>query len=163
MTTHYTEYIKLIDKKYMALNILYKRSNKLVSYCTSFFFVFSLCLSNVTAQKTTGTMLFAGVEMVYNDHVGNEWSYYVTLNGTELKEGKTQGFRGDISQEIVLKCVLQETEETYNDSASKVIRLTFGELLSYKGSGFFVPVTITESNGRYAGNSAKMKFLFYVE
>lgn len=108
-------------------------------------------------------LTFVGTEIIYNNHVGNEWLSYCKVNGKELyyKENITLNMEAMSSVSIV--SYLHETEEKYNDSSSEKVIVSKSELSQYRGTGFYVIVTIRESNGRYAGNTAQMKFYYNVD
>lgn len=106
---------------------------------------------------------FGGTELAYNNHVGNEWFTYIEINGTRLFENQSIRAALNPHHKITITCYLQEAEEKHIDSAFKSEELTYSELTKYKGSGFYIPVVITEGNDRYAGNTAQMNFNIYIK
>ena len=44
-------------------------------------------LTNGHETTTDYEITFTGIEFVYNNHVGNEWYYYVKINGNEIERG----------------------------------------------------------------------------
>lgn len=85
------------------------------------------------------------------------------MNGTNLYLNDQIKVTVNSNERIKISCHLSETKEKYNDYASESIDLSYSELLGYKNDGFYVPVKIRESNGRYAGNTAQMNFYISIK
>ncbi len=105
---------------------------------------------------------FNKVALAYNNHVGNEWSYYAKINDKVLYSGEKISISINENQFIRLTCYLSEAKEKHIDSANETYKLTYSDFVKYKDKGFYIPVTIIEGNGRYAGNSAQMNFHFNI-
>lgn len=115
-----------------------------------------------TAIESEFAITFAGAKIVYNNHVGNEWISYGKIMGKNLFLNETIIVKINESQILKVVSHLQETEEKHIDWAEETVNLDYRKLSSLRGTGFVVSVTIKESNGRYAGNTAQMKFVYYV-
>jgi hypothetical protein len=63
-----------------------------------------------------------------------------------------------------LSVAAEEAKEKYPDRGDNEVSFTVADLLpSVKDGGFYLEVTVTESNGRYAGGEALWQFYFLVE
>lgn len=122
-----------------------------------------LCTGSLTtfAQRTY-TLTFTDAKLVKNQHVGNEWARGVWLGEDPMPRG--QQFRLQAGAEYELSIAAQETNEKYNDRGDESVTLT-SELLksTIADGGFYLDVTVTEKNGRYAGGKAVWRFYFLVE
>lgn len=95
----------------------------------------------------------ASFDMDYNDHVGNDWSYYASVNGVRIKDGgSTITCKAGKPITVYAKCV---EDDTYPDVGENTYEFT--PPASYIGDTFYasVGVVVTEDRGRYAGNTAK--------
>lgn len=99
-----------------------------------FFQIFTVA-NPITAVESY-TIIFEGIEVVYNDHVGNEWTYYIEVDGARLFKGMKTNITLTPPDEMTLPCFLSETEEKYNDSAIEHFLISIRELSRYKGNGF---------------------------
>ena len=126
-------------------------------------------------RKFTATMMAVLVE---NNHVGNQWRIYCTINGQGLFTGQDQdpkvydkeGYIRKLEKEkvigtdtvtistgekMVIETVVSEYDKDYPDDALDVTTrtITSGDMKN----GFVVEVTIAvnENAGRYEGHTAK--------
>jgi len=106
---------------------------------------------------------FSRAVLAYNNHVGNEWSYYVSINDVRLYEKGTTIIDLRPGQKFKISCYLSESNEKYVDRGSSTAEISYADLISYRQNGFRIPVEITEGNGRYKGNKAQMDFHFAIE
>lgn len=119
-------------------------------------------LINGYETTTEYEITYTGIEFVYKNHVGNEWYYYVKINGSELQRGDRIDLSLNPNSQITIDCYLFEDDPSYTDQASERVNLGESNLNEYSGSGFYIPVTIQEGHGRYRGNTAQVKFNFRV-
>ena len=108
------------------------------------------------------TITFTGAELIHNHHVGNDWVYYVQIDQDKLYRGDHAQVTVALNQTITISCFLFETNEKHLDSATKTVEWDRADLLVSKNDELYVDVTIREGNGRYAGNTAQMRFFFTV-
>jgi hypothetical protein len=99
------------------------------------------------------------VDMISNDHVGNEWKFGYTLNGGDYDTGK-QIYSIDEASNLVITSIVRETAEKYNDESSQRTIIKYDNIAKYDGEFLEDYVVIVEDNGRYAGNLAEFKFSY---
>ena len=87
--------------------------------------------------------------MVSNNHVGNEWSTSVTVNGTRIRNEAPLDFVP--GSRITVKATVTEGDNV-PDCASGSLKLRIVDEASDS-----VIITVKENKGRYAGNTAKWK------
>lgn len=105
----------------------------------------------------TVTISFESCSLIYNDHVGNEWDYYLEYDGQVIEILQTKEFIINGNEVLIIKAVLGETEEKYNDYNEEYISI---DLTGNIDDEFLISqsVILREGNGRYAGNTAKFDF-----
>lgn len=108
------------------------------------------------------TIHLSEVEFGYNNHVGNEWYYGVTLNDKKLGIGQSRKLNFNDISYISIYCSATEGNETFNDRSSESVGLTQYDINCLKDNAFYIPVIVREDNGRYAGNTAELQFHFTV-
>jgi|GEM_PF-6149498 len=109
------------------------------------------------------SLTFNNHSFIYNDHVGNDWFYYVQVDDESdilhtLFVGEKLTLTLSPDYPVTLICHLQETKERYNDKAVVERSFTMSEILATRGKSIDIPVIIKEQHGRYAGNTAKSRF-----
>ena len=92
--------------------------------------------------------------MLYNNHVGNKWSYYTALNGHRL--WKTATFEEEVGITVTAEATVYESD-TVPDYGS-----AFFDLIMQDGYTASVEVTVRENRGAYAGNKAKWRVSYSV-
>jgi hypothetical protein len=100
-------------------------------------------------KKNFGTATFVSAIMISNNHVGNEWSYSVKVNGKVLNELGSISLVGNDSLSI---------EVVEHDSIPDIGSLNTTINKNTKN----VDVNVIENRGRYSGNSATWRFTFNV-
>lgn len=124
-------------------------------------FLFSLlffcgCLS---LYGQTYQLEFTEAELIKNNHVGNEWARGVWLGEERMERSTTYRLSEGASYE--LSVAAQELQEKHNDRGDESVVLTPTLLAeAVLNGGFYIDVTVTERNGRYAGNKAVWRFYF---
>ncbi len=91
-------------------------------------------------------------QMIYNDHVGNEWAYGFQCN--EKMYDWDKPFSIPLSMASSLSFILQEQDE-YTDQASQLIPIDPAKMEFNKSYTKTLELIIKENRGRYAGNTAK--------
>ncbi|MBB3125805.1 hypothetical protein FHS19_000459 [Paenibacillus rhizosphaerae] len=98
------------------------------------------------------------VQLVENEHVGNEWYYIASVNGKEVEEGGSVAFKNVSS--INLYAYAEEQDKVPDKAkAQKTIKVS---TLTKKTQQVEMKVTVTENRGRYSGNQAVWKFTFQI-
>lgn len=100
------------------------------------------------------------VELVENDHVGNEWYTSASVNGKEIEEGSTITLDLKKTDSVKLKAYAEEQDKVpdvgSSNSSIKVSSVT-------KTINKSLKVTVTENRGRYSGNSVEWEFKFKIQ
>jgi len=104
-----------------------------------------------------------GIQEVYNDHVANEWISYCKIDGENIIKDDFKLINISKGEQLTIVSTLKEGKEKYIDSARVESTLKYDDFIHFQGSGFHIPITIKESNGRYAGNEAQFKFIYSIE
>ena len=98
--------------------------------------------------------------LIYNNHVGNEWSTAVRINDNYLYRGENINLTVYENEKIVIYCIANENDKIM-DYGSANILVDPSELRN--GQNFYTcNVIVTENRGRYSGNTAKWEFTFTV-
>src|SRR4030095_4847555 len=97
--------------------------------------------------------------LIYNDHVGNEWSFKYEVNDQLLEIDKP--IQVSIAQAGSIKFVVFEANETYPDKGFVFCGLDPTNMVMSKEYFKDLEVMIKESNGKYAGNTAKWSVRVY--
>ncbi len=105
------------------------------------------------------SLTYVDAELILNQHVGNEWTHSVWLNGNPLERGRA--VRLEPVNRYELSVAVEETNEKYIDDGHTTRVLT-ADLLqkALTDESFYLDVTVTEGNGRYAGGRAVWRFYF---
>jgi hypothetical protein len=100
------------------------------------------------------------VELVENNHVGNEWYATAYVNGIEIEEGSSITLNLKSSESVKLKAYAEEQDKIpdvgTSNSSIKVSSVT-------KTINKSIKVNVVENRGRYSGNSAEWKFTFKIQ
>ena len=99
--------------------------------------------------------------LVSNDHVGNDWTISHTLNGIEyFAEDLMDMFAGSApitlaaGDVLTIVTTVTEYDKDYPDSETVATDRTVTAEDLIAGFTVEVPVTVTETGGRYSGNTA---------
>ena len=123
--------------------------------------LFILLFTNYSHSQDTLYLRFIDVENVYNNHVGNEWRFGTFLGDQQLNKGDAINLiYYSLDEKLILKAVLQEGKEKYNDTNSKEFELLLRDLYNNNRDGFYIEIDLREGHGRYAGNTALWKFYY---
>jgi len=114
------------------------------------------------------TVILEMIELDYNNHVGNEWSFSMDINGQDVSVSQYQENQTVYDETIIgsetLRITAQAVErDTYSDSGSAgqtfVISCTDAGSEPEYGK---LEVLVREDRGRYAGNTALWRFYIRV-
>ena len=90
-------------------------------------------------------------DVIYNDHVGDDIYYNVTINGEDVTEGRSISILIGKKNIIIVSCWEDDSDPDY---AEETMTYTFTEAGADGGLSLKIPVTIEETSGQYAGNQA---------
>ena len=122
----------------------------------------TLCWSGTQLTAQDYQLAYAGRELISNEHVGNEWAFGVWLDEDSMD--KDRPVRLTAGQRYDLAVAAEEAKEKYPDRGDNSITFTTADLeKAAQDKGFYLEVTVTESNGRYAGGRAVWRFYFSLE
>lgn len=122
-----------------------------------------VCLVQPVSAATKAIKLkvtLVSIELVENDHVGNEWYTAAYVNGEEIEEGSTVSLSLKSSESIKLKAYAEEQDKV-PDSGSSNASIKVSSVT--KAIDKSLKVDVTENRGRYSGNTAEWKFTFKVQ
>ncbi|WP_276357676.1 hypothetical protein [Cohnella caldifontis] len=100
------------------------------------------------------------IELVENDHVGNEWYTAGYVNGKEIEEGTTVSLTLKSSDTLTLKGIAEE-QDKIPESGTSTSKIKVSTIT--KTQSKILKVKVTENRGRYSGNSAYWHFTFKIE
>ncbi|CAH1207647.1 hypothetical protein PAECIP111893_02745 [Paenibacillus plantiphilus] len=121
------------------------------------------CQPAFAAKKSSDVKVkvtLVSVELVENNHVGNEWATEATVNGKILEDGDSEKFTLKAGGTLKLKAVAEEQDKIPDVGKSeKSIKAS-----SISGAKKYeLKVKVVENRGRYSGKTAHWKFTFKVE
>ena len=146
------------NSQYKSLNLHYP---PLLEPMKTTILLFTILTTNFTlSSQSTININFVGLELVYNNHVGNEWyeEVKVSCGGREytLREGDSVDIKINPGiSTLYLETYIQETD-TYPDIATERKIVNLSEIDNYQL--IEIENIVREGHGRYAGNTAKWKF-----
>ncbi|MGO4109416.1 hypothetical protein [Paenibacillus sp. YAF4_2] len=125
-------------------------------------FVSTLLMQPVyAASKTTKfKVTLVSVELVENNHVGNEWFTTAYINDKEVKEGGSVTLNLKSTDSVKLKAYAEE-QDKIPDSSSSNTAIKASSITKTINKN--LKVVVTENRGRYSGNTAEWKFTFKIQ
>jgi len=123
---------------------------------------FSLLIQPVSAAAKTIKIkvTLVSVELVENDHVGNEWYTTASVNGKTIEEGSTLTITVKPTDTLKLKTYAEE-QDKIPDKGTTNATLKVSNVK--KSVSKELNVKVVENRGRYSGNEADWKFTFKIE
>lgn len=123
---------------------------------------FSLLIQPVSAAAKTIKIkvTLVSVELVDNDHVGNEWYTTASVNGKTIEEGSTLTLTVKPTDTLKLKAYAEE-QDKIPDKGTTNATLKVSNVK--KSVSKELNVKVVENRGRYSGNEADWKFTFKIE
>jgi hypothetical protein len=111
---------------------------------------------NLFSQQAI-SLSFSNCKMLSNNHVGNEWSYWITITHNEntytLLRNQTVELDVGIDDIVYLKATVKE-DESVPDYGRQEITLDIDNLLENGSEVIIFKVIVRENRGRYSGNIA---------
>lgn len=114
----------------------------------------------VAAEKAVKVKVkLVSVELVENNHVGNEWLTAAYVNGKQIKQGASATFTLKPSDTLKLKAFAEE-QDKIPESGTRTASVKVSSITRtiYKS----LTVEVVENRGRYSGNTAEWKFTFEI-
>ena len=103
------------------------------------------------------------VLQVSNNHVGTDWSHFLSVQKQVIKKGETLILTLEKRAPMSIEAHSIETDKYYNDYGKSSMDLIYSDLIAIDKNRFEMDVTVVENGGQYAGNTAKWKFLFMIK
>lgn len=129
-------------------------------------FVFTLFLTVLVqpvsaASKTSKIKVtLVSVQLVENNHVGNEWLTAAYINGKQVQQGSSVTLTLKSTDKITLKAYAEEQDKIPEDGTATVSIKASSVTQTISKS---LTVEVIENRGRYSGNSAEWKFTFKIQ
>ncbi|WP_235440134.1 hypothetical protein [Paenibacillus sp. DMB20] len=127
-----------------------------------FVFMFCLFIQPSSASGKTGAIkvTLVRIELVENNHVGNDWYTTAHVNGKVIAEGSTVSLNLKSNSSIKLKAYAEEQDKIPDiGTANASIKLSTIKKTTNKE----LNVRVVENRGRYSGNTALWKFTFKIQ
>ncbi|MCG8572541.1 MAG: hypothetical protein MJB14_20600 [Spirochaetes bacterium] len=123
--------------------------NKLFFYLVTFFALsFNLSTREIKVR-------LQNVRMLYNNHVGNEWSYEIKVNDVIVEWDIVASIQVEDLINIVITVIEMEKSPDIGITRKQI---SISELSDYLNKEIPLEVVVTEDRGRYSGNEAKWRF-----
>ncbi|GEM_PF-1150237 len=117
-------------------------------------------------RNCTATVNLTALDLVYNDSVGNDWSFAVEINDARIAvSGPTQIFQDQFegTLELKIRAIAQENDSVPDvGSSSETITIECPETQQVEEM-LTLEVRVRENRGRYAGNTALWRFDFSIK
>lgn len=133
-------------------------------FCILLLLLISLNSNLVSQQEVYLQILLQRIEIKENNHVGNEWRASVFINDDELilDQGKSGIVKLTPTSSLTIEAYVEEGKEEYADVGSKEVTLNWENYKDVLRWPVGMTVTVEETNGRYAGNTATLRFQLYI-
>ena len=122
-----------------------------------------------TYIKCEAQVVLKSIELIYNNHVGNEWSFGVAVNGEKQRVSSYVSdkivFRDTFSDylKLEIEAIAIEDDKWDDKGVNSATRNFTCPDLEENQRLLDICVTVIEDGGRYKGNEAKWKFVFEIE
>lgn len=104
--------------------------------------------------KMTFLVRLDSIDLMYNESVGNEWSFAADIDGTKVAEGKEVEVVTTPNDNISVDAVAEEYDSVPDiGGMSRLIDIR--DLQLDQKNIYPIEVTVTENKDRYSGNTAK--------
>ena len=118
-----------------------------------------LVFLSLAAPPASFILTLVEVELIVNDHVGDEWTHVVRVDGLEMRVDDSMNLASADAYRI--ECNSREEDPHYPDSGKRSLRMSERDvLLAAEKGGFTVDVTVREEHGEYAGSEAVWRYHF---
>lgn len=98
-----------------------------------------------------------------NDHVGGDWSHFLSVDKKIIKKGETEIFVLKARAPLSIIANSVEEDKDFSDSGDNKMDFIYSDLIAIDKTRFELDVTVVENSGQYAGNTAVWKFLFVIQ
>lgn len=112
-----------------------------------------------SAKSVKVKVTLVEIELVENNHVGNEWLTEGYVNDKKIKEGSTVTLTLKPSDSVKLKAYAEE-QDKIPESGTETATVKVSSLKSAVDKS--LKVTVKENRGRYSGKTAEWKFVFKI-
>lgn len=133
-----------------------------------FLIVCMLVNLNILPSSAAGTskvkvaVKLQAIDLVENNHVGNEWVFECKVNKKDLQEGDSLIINTTSTGKITIVSTAEEIDSV-PDIGSKTLTVSVGKLKANKSNTYTSLVTVTENRGRYSGKKAVWKFTYSIK
>lgn len=111
-------------------------------------------LNSLKFKVTKKYRITCTAKMISNNHVGNQWSYYTTVNNHDF--WKTYVIEEEVDTTIKAKATVCESDAVPDYGSTSF------ELVMTDGYSISVEVIVVENRGTYAGNRSKWQMTYQV-
>lgn len=115
---------------------------------------------NAASKTVKIKVTLVSIDLLENNHVGNEWYTAASINGKEIEEGSTITLNLKPTESIKLKAYVEE-QDKIPDVGTEHTSVKVSSI-SKKVNKHLV-VEVVENRGRYSGNTAEWKFSFNIQ
>ncbi|MNS35564.1 hypothetical protein D3C72_677240 [compost metagenome] len=124
-------------------------------------FVLTVQPLSAAASKTIKVKItLVSVELIENNHVGNEWYTESFINGKPIEEGESVTLNLKSTGSFTLKAAAEEQDSIPDDgSSSSTVKVSSISKSITKS----LSVVVEENRGRYSGNTAEWKFVYQIQ
>lgn len=98
-----------------------------------------------------------------NNHVGGDWSHFLSVDNKIIKKGETEIFVLKTRAPLSIIANSVEEDKDFSDSGDDKMDFIYSDLIAIDKTRFELDVTVVENSGQYAGNTAVWKFLFVIQ
>lgn len=117
-------------------------------------FLFVIC-GSVSSQELV--IWTDRAQMVYNNHVGNEWAFGLSINEDTYRIG----VEVKVALKITTVVLIAQEQDKYPDTGSSEVVIDPGKLKRNVEYYKDVEILVIENRGRYSGNTAKWIIRLY--
>lgn len=117
---------------------------------------------NVKADRVIVEVNLESIDLIYNNHVGNDWAVYSEINGIQISKNKK--FSEVFSKKgVTLEIFAQALEyDKVTDIGSNKKYISLSSIDIGKVKFVELDVIVRENRGRYSGNTAKWRFTYRI-
>jgi len=117
-------------------------------------------LSAAAGKTVKIKVTLVSVNLVENNHVGNEWYTEGYVNGKPIQEGESVTLTLKTTGSLTLKALAEE-QDSIPDEGSKSTAIKVSSIT--KSINKSIKVVVVENRGRYSGNTAEWEFKYRIQ
>lgn len=114
-----------------------------------------------TAASSSYKVTLTKVQMISNEHVGNEWYTEAQVNGKAVDEGQSVTVKAGSNGTVELYAYAEE-QDKIPDVGKKTKNVSVSSISS-SGSTVKLRVSVIENRGRYSGKEAIWEFTYVLK